>query len=233
MIELRNAHALAFVFAAASVAAGCAAEDDGGRPGATPTVEHEPSSGDAGSADAAPADGAAVGPGTGSYESNLTDFTVTVRDVGARLSPVAPASSGGFKSKLKLYLVDYAGYCASYAAGVDRAGSKYVKLELDLVGATAAAATLKPGTYAFDHFTSGDGVLYLGRLTKDANCTSTTTPMPLAVAGAQVNRLVITAVSSTHITGSFELKAANGSYVRGSFDTDLCEATQAGTPTCR
>lgn len=232
MIELRSVYALALVFAAATLAGGCAAEDDGARPAATPNAGSEPSRGDAGSADSAPADDA-TGPGIGSYESNLTDFTLTVRDVGARLSPVAAASSGGFKSKLKLYLVDYAGYCASYAASVDHAGSKYVKLELDLKGATPAAATLKPGTYAFDQFTDGSGVLYLGRLTKDATCTSTPTPVPLAIAGAQVNRLVITAVTSTHVTGSFEFKAANGSYVRGSFDTDLCDATPAGASTCQ
>ena len=171
--------------------------------------------------------------GTGSYQSNLTDFAITVKDVGARLSPPAAASAGGFKSTLKLYLVDYAGYCADYGKSIGHAGSRNVKLEIEKLGATAGAATLGPGTFVIDHLGDGDGEVYIGRQSLDAKCSSSKTPLPFTLAGATANEVVITRLDAAHVTGTYELQSADGRFIKGSFDADLCTASPTGASVCQ
>ena len=107
---------------------------------------------------------------------------MTVKDVGARLSPPAASSAGGFKSTLKLYLVDYAGYCADYGQSIKHAASHNVKLQIERIGTTTADATLGPGTFVIDHVADGDGNVYLGRQSLDATCKSSATALPFALA---------------------------------------------------
>jgi hypothetical protein len=182
--------------------------------------------------DAAPDASLSATSGTGSYASNLTDFALKVQDVGVRYSP-AHASGAGFKASLKLYLQSNAGYCSDYAASIRRANSTYLKLEIERTGATIAEAELGPGTYAVDHLTDGAGDVFMGRQSLDATCSYLSFPMPFSLAETTINKIVFTQLDTTHVKGTYELRAADGRFVQGAFDADVCTAVPAGTSTCK
>jgi hypothetical protein len=170
--------------------------------------------------------------GTASYSTNLTDFTISPKDVLARLRP--PAASGtDFNSKLKLDIVDFAGACADRTNGVKRKGSKKIEIEIERAGATLAEAALVPGTYTIDVIGDGSGDVYLGRGTIDATCASSYTPPPFTIDAATVKQIVITKISSTHVTGTYELRAADGRYLKGAFDADFCPDNSSATSVCQ
>ena len=166
--------------------------------------------------------------GSGSYESNLTDFSIEVVDVMARYS--APKlKSAGYESELKLDFIDVAGRCADEAANVRHPSSKRIEIELTTRGATAAEAELKPGTRAFSKL---DDDLYLGRGGYDATCKSVYASLPFDYSAATVNQLVITSFTGTHVAGTYELRAADGRFVKGAFDAEICTSKSSAASTC-
>lgn len=166
--------------------------------------------------------------GTGTYESNLTDYAITVRDVWARLSK-AKAKGGAFESELKLDFSDTVGRCANEKAGVRKKNEKYLDVEVTRRAATLAEAELVPGTYTFG---PADGESYFGRAARDATCKSNYTSLPFTYPEATIKQVVITAVTATHATGTYEIRASDGRYLKGTFDADFCESGSPPTSTC-
>lgn len=171
--------------------------------------------------------------GTGTYESNIGDFTIAIADV--MVVYKAPKASGaGFKSELEIEYRETVGICADRAAGVKRAGYKNIEVGIETFATTLQGATITPGTYKFGKSTEVDG--YIERRVHDAMCASTGKPeLPKesfsSPATMAVNEIVITTLTPTHVTGSYELRAADGKYVKGTFDADICAAS-SGTPQC-
>ena len=171
--------------------------------------------------------------GTGTYESNLGDFTFAIADVMVVFK--APKASGaGFKSELEIEYRETVGICADRAAGIKHAGYKSIQVSVEKFAATAQGATITPGTYAFGKSAEVDGAIE--RRVHDATCASTGKPeLPKdsfsSLAAMTVNQIVITALTPTHVTGSYALQAPDGKYVKGTFDADICAAA-SGTPQC-
>lgn len=166
--------------------------------------------------------------GTGTYDSNMSDYAIKVVDVMANYE-VDQKGDGTYEAELNVYLEDTAGRCAAYTASHNRKNTKYVKMEIAQKGATAAAAQLKPGKYVID----GSNVEF-SRRTTDAMCVGTVASIPFSPAAATVREIVLTTISTTHATGTYEIRASDGRYMKGSFDVELCPKNNGTTSfTCQ
>ena len=176
--------------------------------------------------DSAPPTAAPATTGTGTYETNMTDFSMKVADVMVRYETPRLKSDGRYESELNLYLTDWVGRCGDYGTAVVRKNSKYTKLEVNRYATTAAAAELVPGTYVID-----DVDAELTRRSFDGTCAVTDATLPFTFASAAVSKIVITSVTSSHVTGSYEVRAPDGRFLKGTFDANLCAATSPMTAT--
>src|SRR5689334_15930771 len=98
-------------------------------PSPTPTPESPPPVADAASTtdSAPPPPPAGKKSGTGTYESNIGDFTIAVSDVMVVFK--APKVSGaGYKSELEIEYRETVGICADRAAGIKHAGYKSIQV---------------------------------------------------------------------------------------------------------
>lgn len=166
--------------------------------------------------------------GTGTYDSNLTDYSITVRDVWARLSK-AKAKGGAFESELKLDFSDTVGRCANEKAGVRKKNEKYLDVEVTRRAATLAEAEMVPGTYTFG---PADGESYLGRAARDSTCKSSYASLPFTYPEATIKNIIVTSITATHVAGTYEIRATDGRYLKGTFDADFCESGSPTTSTC-
>jgi hypothetical protein len=167
--------------------------------------------------------------GSGSYESNLSDFALTVADVLATREPARPKAAG-FESRLTIRIVDLAGGCADLGAGVERANAKSIELLIKRTAPTAAESAITVGMYAFH---KGTNAVTLERRTTTEACTaSASLGIPFSAAEIAVNALVITVLDAKHVAGTYEVAASDGRSLKGAFDAELCGATTASTITC-
>ena len=163
--------------------------------------------------------------GTGTYESNVADYAIGVRDVMARYEPPAAVGSE-FASTLTLELVEFGGRCGELGAGVSHRSAKTIALRIQRVGATAADAALKTGTYTIG--SSAHGEVAFERQVLSASCAPDSVPTPFDA--ACMNAIEVKSFFGTHVAGTYALLAIDGRYVRGTFDAELCAAKAPSTP---
>lgn len=205
-------------------------------PDETPTDDTVDSGADSATSkvDSGPVDPTASTIGTGTYESNVGDFSLAVKDVYATYRP-AKVAGAGYSSELKIKFFDHAGACADRGTKTERKGSKEAEFEIEAVGATAAAAELKPGAFPIEKTGDGqNGLVYYGRSTLDTMCSSDSAVFPITLATATVNKVVITTLTATHVTGSYEMRGNDGKFIKGVFDADICTvANGSGAGICK
>jgi hypothetical protein len=228
---------LGLCLAAGLAAGGCSgtggtattpAEAPIGAPASSPTTE-APAAPEGPAAAAAPRPAAPTG--TGTYDSNLGDYAIGVRAVMARYEPpvaVAVGSGFGFASRLTIELVEIAGRCGEYGAGISHRNAKTIALQIQRFGATAADAALRAGTYTIGSTTNGD-VAFTRRVLSPA-CAPDAAAMPFDASTGCFDDLVVTSFDGKHVAGTYELRATDGRFVKGTFDADLCEATAPSAP---
>ena len=172
--------------------------------------------------------------GTGTYESNVGDFSLVVKDVYASYRP-AKVAGAGYASELNIKFFDHSGACADRGTRTKRMGSKEAEFEIEAIGATAAAAELKPGTFPIEKTGDGQsGLVYYGRSTRDTMCSSDGVVFPITLATATVKKVVITTLTATHVAGSYEITGNDGKYIKGVFDADICTVAQgSGANICK
>lgn len=138
----------------------------------------------------------------------------------------------GLVDRVVISIQTVAGFCADYANGVDRAGSRSLVIAiLSLPGSTVETATYaigaaKPssgGPNPFGVYTSSARVL-----SYDAQCTTTIAPSAeKAISGS----ITLTQLGAG-VSGTFTLDFPNGGQLSGSLSADVCSAPGAATFTC-
>ncbi|MBX3205164.1 MAG: hypothetical protein KF764_08850 [Labilithrix sp.] len=222
----------------------CSVVPTGGAPEDTETTPGLPILANDASIDPTPPDGGAPdtslapqnSPGTGSYSSNLGDFSINVVDVMARYSRPYPVTRAltVFASELEVELADYVGRCADEAGGVLRGSTQSVKIVLRRHASSSPGAELTPGTYKFGDG-QDDASIVLAAIAP-STCESTNTSLPIDPVAAAKNELVLTTLTETHVAGTFEITMPDGKFVQGAFDTNLCSTPLLPTwttPLCK
>lgn len=169
----------------------------------------------------------------GGHISNLGDFSIDVADVMVRHESPYPVTRAltVFASRLEIELVDYAGRCADEATGTRRGNTKYVRLVLEHRDRSYSGAVLSPGTYKF-----GDGpdeaIIERGAVAP-STCESTRIDLPLDPTSTLAkNELVIHTLTDTHVAGTYEIATADGAYLSGFFDAEVCREPFSTTTAC-
>jgi hypothetical protein len=177
-----------------------------------------------------------AGAGTGSYAGNVMGFSITVVDVVATYSPPTFLShpydpTKPYEAVLQLNLLDHAGGCPDVAASIKRKNSKRVFIKVTSDAASADDSAVKAGTtyqLATDDEEDSRRAQFF---TYDASCSANGPRIPLSASSTR--NIVITSLTATHVTGSYDIEGSDGEHASGNFDADFCTAVgPSGTPTC-
>lgn len=169
--------------------------------------------------------------GSGAYEDSLGDYPVTIVDAYATLDLPAERPSGGFRSELEIKLVNVTGACDDRGADLTRKNQQELELKIRRVGASAAEATIEPGTYTFEQ-----DLVEIDRAVSDGECAWESVDLPASLlpsASPRVNEIVLTTLTATRAAGSFEIEDSSGNFVKGTFDAEICTKERTGPRICR
>lgn len=182
--------------------------------------------------------------GAGTIEDSF-GFAFDVEDADFELENEKRAD-GTFKSEVKVHLRSTAGLCVDRGQNRQHAkNAKVLEIEIEKKGCSSSTAcAIAPGTFQLgkqnDPQSGGTADVDLEASHYDDQCNyddlHKATPASLDYASAPVDKgeIVITALTATHISGTYELRKG-GDFIKGTFDSDLCNAQSSSTdaPVCQ